>query len=303
MVNTPKITIDVVSWQSGQAVLEKLKPLISYQFHTPAVQSFDVHDYKANHFIAYDQHSQPIGCIRLLEDGKISKPQVTLEWLNKSIENLLIEAIIQHAKKDTELEQISILEDARIAPFYVHFGFKAEGLPITDKGLPAQLMIYQIKRKQKTTENNINEPLSTSNSNALGVSIAETKSGSDKQFNNLETYLDALKTVASGASRIIKIYSPLLPPQAFGNPKFLEILSAHCRRSRYTEVQVLIISSKSLVSGAHGLRALYEKLPSSISIRRFVPADDEIDYREYLISDDGHMSIRSRDRTLSLIHI
>ncbi|GAA3919835.1 GNAT family N-acetyltransferase [Litoribacillus peritrichatus] len=302
METTENITVDMVSWQSGEVILRNLKPLLALQSHTPVSQAFDVHDYNAHHFIAFDEHKTPIATCRLTENGDISKPQTTAEWMHKSIENKLIESVIRYAKEHTKLTKLTIVEDIRIAPFYVHFGFKEEGEPIIERDLPSQKMVYNINREEPKKASTVYldftaKKSSTSTQNTEADNNTEAFHG--QTFNDLSSYLEALKGVASSTSRILKIYSPILHPQLFGNHQLIEILSNHCRRSRYTEIQVLVMSEKSLITGTHGLRSLYEKLPSSIAIRKFIPADDEIDYREYMISDNGQMSIRGRDRTIN----
>lgn len=289
---TSNIKVNETSWQAGQEELKKLRSQVAIQNGLSPAQAFDVYDNKAIHFIAYDDQHTPIGCCRLADDGRISRPQILLTWQLKGIENCLIEAVVKYAKSKTELSKLTILEDVRIAPYYVHFGFRTEGIPVTDQGLPAQLMTYEIKRETKI-ETETNHPSVFHQAPKL-KDIDEIT-----QFDSKESYLEALLQVASHSQRTIKIYSPVLPPEAFGDKRLLKIFSDHCRRSRYTEIQVLVISEKSLVTGSHGLRSLYEKLPSSISIRKLVPADDEIDFREYLISDDGHMTVRARTRTIS----
>jgi len=284
------IKVNETSWQAGQEELKKLRSQVAIQNGLSPAQAFDVYDNKAMHFIAYDEQHTPIGCCRLADDGRISRPQILLTWQLKGIENCLIEAVVKYAKSKTELNRLIILEDVRIAPYYVHFGFRTDGIPVTDQGLPAQLMSYDIKRETKTE---LNHP-SVYHQQAEQKDIDEIT-----DFDSKETYLEALLQVASHSQRAIKIYSPVLPREVFGDKRLLKIFSDHSRRSRYTEIQILVISEKSLVSGSHGLRSLYEKLPSSISIRKLVPADDEIDLREYLISDDGHMTVRARTRTIS----
>jgi predicted GNAT family N-acyltransferase len=282
------ISVEETSWHASQQQLKHIRSILASQNGIPASQIFDVYDNKADHFLAHTTSGEPVGCCRLLESGEISRPQVLLEWQLKGVENKLIEQAVKFAKRETKLEKLFILEDVRLAPYYVHFGFKAEGSPTTELGLPAQRMVYTITRQTENPHSTVyyeQPPIIQPIENIT-------------TFSDRPGYVEALKQVAGHSRRTIKIYSPLLTADIFGTLELLKIFSAHCRRSRFTDMQILVLNEKSLVSETHGLRLLYEKIPSSINIRKLVPDDDEIDFREYLVSDDGHMTIRSRSRTI-----
>jgi predicted GNAT family N-acyltransferase len=288
-MNALNITVSETTWQASQHELKQLRSQVAMQKGIPVSQAFDVYDNKCIHFIAHNEQNQPLGCCRLMDNGRISRPAILLEYQMKGVENKLIEQVVKYAKKKTSLAELSILEDARIAPYYVHFGFKAEGTPISEYGLPAQMMKYQIHREE--------EDIHHSSVFYEEEIIQDIEQITD--FEDQRSYLEALIQIAGHCRRTIKIYSPTLPAEIFGNPNLLRIFSDHCRRSRFTEIKVLVLDEKSMISGTHGLRNLYEKIPSSISIRKLVPDDDEVDFREYMISDDGHMTVRSRSRTIS----
>lgn len=283
---TLNITVNETSWQASNHELKHLRSHVAFQKGIPVAQAFDVYDNKCVHFIAYDDQHNAVGCCRLMENGRISRPQVPLEWQLKGVENKLIESTVNYAKAKTSLTELSILEDVRIAPYYVHFGFKAEGSPITEHGLPAQMMKYKISRKKDEVHHS-----SVFYEEEIIQDIDQIH-----DFEGLTRYQEALVQIARHSQRIVRIYSPTLPNDVFGDPRLLKLFSDHCRRSRFTTMQVLIIDEKEMISSTNGLRNLYEKIPSSISIRKLVPADDEIDFREYMISDDGHMTIRTRNR-------
>ncbi|MFC3151686.1 GNAT family N-acetyltransferase [Litoribrevibacter euphylliae] len=285
---TLNIIVNETTWQASNQELKHLRSQVAYQKGIPVSQAFDVYDSKCVHFLAYDDQHTPVGCCRLMDNGRISRPQVPLEWQLKGVENKLIETAVKYAKTKTSLDELSILEDARIAPYYVHFGFKAEGTPITEHGLPAQMMKYQIKRE---------DPKAHHSTVFYDEEIIQDID-QIHDFEGISSYQEALLQIANHSRRIIRIYSPTLPSEVFGDPRLLKIFSDHCRRSRFTSIQALILDEKDMISGTHGLRNLYEKIPSSISIRKLVPTDDEIDFREYMISDDGHMTIRARSRVI-----
>lgn len=289
------LKIDTLRWNEAEAPLKSLKPLLAIQEATSPNQTFDNYDAQATHFIVSDTQGSPVGCARLMNTGVIGRPQVLHAFANQGAETLLIESIISYAKENTRLDSLTITEDVRLAPYYVHFGFKADGEPSMDHALPSQRMVYQINREplpESANDADIIQGADTlKNSQSSDVSNAQNKS-----FEDVTSYLKAINTVANNTQRILRIYSPTLPAAAFGHPSFIKILSEHCRRSRYTEVRVIILDEKSLVTGTHGLRSLYEKLPSSILIRKYKPTDEELELREFVIPDHGPMTERKRDR-------
>jgi hypothetical protein len=75
-------------------------------------------------------------------------------------------------------------------------------------------------------------------------------------------------SLCQSASRYICILSPQLDPEAFDNSDLVEALSALARRSRQTEVRILISDSRPLVGRGHQILQLARRLPSAIHIRK-----------------------------------
>jgi phosphatidylserine/phosphatidylglycerophosphate/cardiolipin synthase-like enzyme len=74
--------------------------------------------------------------------------------------------------------------------------------------------------------------------------------------------------LVESAARHIYIMSPRLDYQVFDNPDLLRALSALVRRSRQTEVRVLVADSRALVARGHRLVEMSRRLSSSIQIRK-----------------------------------
>ena len=70
------------------------------------------------------------------------------------------------------------------------------------------------------------------------------------------------------AARYICILSPQLDHAAFDNSELVDALSALARRSRQTQVRILISDSRSLTGSGHQLLQLARRLPSTIYIRK-----------------------------------
>ena len=76
--------------------------------------------------------------------------------------------------------------------------------------------------------------------------------------------------LCQSASRYICILSPQLDHAAFDNSELVEALSALARRSRQTQVRILVNDSRLMVSRGHQLLQLARRLPSTVHLRKLV---------------------------------
>ena len=73
--------------------------------------------------------------------------------------------------------------------------------------------------------------------------------------------------LCNSASRQLYILSPILDYEVFDNPELAAAISALVRRSRSTEVRILINDSRPVVARGHRLLELARRLPSSVKIQ------------------------------------
>ncbi|MEZ5573240.1 MAG: hypothetical protein R3E64_14640 [Halioglobus sp.] len=74
--------------------------------------------------------------------------------------------------------------------------------------------------------------------------------------------------LCQSATRYICILSPQLDHAAFDHSDLVDALSALARRSRQTQVRILINDSRLLVTRGHRLLQLARRLPSTIQLRK-----------------------------------
>lgn len=79
---------------------------------------------------------------------------------------------------------------------------------------------------------------------------------------------DYAVSLCQSARRYICILSPQLDYAAFDSSALVDALSALARRSRQTQVRILINDSRPLVTRGHHLLQLARRLPSTIHIRK-----------------------------------
>jgi hypothetical protein len=80
--------------------------------------------------------------------------------------------------------------------------------------------------------------------------------------------------LCESAVRYICILSPQLDYAVFDNSDLVDALSALVRRSRQTQVCILISDSRPLVDRSHQLLELARRLPSAVHIRKLVEHPD-----------------------------
>jgi hypothetical protein len=80
--------------------------------------------------------------------------------------------------------------------------------------------------------------------------------------------------LCDSAGRQLCIQSPRLDHEVFDNGDLVRAISALARRSRQTEVRILINDSRPLVTRGHRLVALTRRLPTSVQIRKLAEHPD-----------------------------
>lgn len=85
---------------------------------------------------------------------------------------------------------------------------------------------------------------------------------------------DLVVELCNNTSRELCIQSPALDYEVFDNVALVGSISALVRRSRQTQVRILINDSRSLVSRGHRLLELARRLPSSVHIQKLAEHPD-----------------------------
>jgi len=93
--------------------------------------------------------------------------------------------------------------------------------------------------------------------------------------------------LCKSASRYICILSPQLDHAAFDSGDLVDALSELARRSRQTQVRILISDSRPIVTRGHQLLQLARRLPSTVHLRK-LPEHPEWNGETVVIRDrDG----------------
>lgn len=130
---------------------------------------------------------------------------------------------------------------------------------------------------------------------ALGATQRELVAGSREELCLLTQHM------AEQAKRSVHIVSRHLDPELYNYPAFIETLRHLARRSKYTEIRVLVQDSTPAVKNGHRLIQLSQQLSSYVKIRKL--HNDYKDYlRAFMVADgEGYVLREFSDRYEAVI--
>lgn len=138
-------SVDAVDWHSAGAALAKTRRRVFIEEQSvPEALEWDGLDEDAVHVLARDDANQPIGCARLLPQGKISRMAVLPEWRGQGVGRAMLRALIELARKQ-DLPEIGLSAQTHAIPFYEHAGFRVCSGIYDDAGIPHRDMRLVLK--------------------------------------------------------------------------------------------------------------------------------------------------------------
>lgn len=135
------------SWQQDQAALRAIRQRVFIdEQRVPENLEWDAEDECAQHFLAFNDNGEAVGCARLLADGHCGRMAVLANWRHKGIGRALLEAVIQAAQTGG-LDCIRLSAQCQASEFYKKDGFETVGDEYLEAGIPHVIM-------QKTLNSN-----------------------------------------------------------------------------------------------------------------------------------------------------
>lgn len=124
----------------------------------------------------------------------------------------------------------------------------------------------------------------------LGETHREFAAGSSEELRLISRHM------ADQAKRSVHIVSRHMDPELYDQREFIEALQRLARRSRYTQIQILVQDSTPAVKNGHRLIQLAQRLSSYVKIKKL-----HDDYRDYLrafmvVDSDGFVLREISDR-------
>lgn len=240
-------TIRRAQWPEEESLLRQLRQAVFVEEQgVPPEIEWDGRDAEASHVLAL-RNGRPLGCGRLLPDGKIGRMAVLPSERGRGIGHRLLEALLDTAS-EAGLEEVYLHAQQHAADFYRRAGFVPTGAPFEEAGIPHVAM---------------RRPL-------LQLPPAGFQGG----VTYPQPFADYAVALAQSARRSLCLLSPALDHRVFDRQPLVDALSQLARDSRQSEVRILVSDWRPMVQRGHRLLALARRLPSSVRLQQLTEHPD-----------------------------
>lgn len=134
MNEPPDIAIREADWEVDRAILSLLREQVFVMEQSvPASLELDEFDERSHHVLA-TANGLPIGTGRLLPDGHIGRMAVLKAWRRRGAGSALLLKLLELAKA-LGMQRVLLNAQLQALPFYLHHGFRREGVMFMDAGI------------------------------------------------------------------------------------------------------------------------------------------------------------------------
>jgi predicted GNAT family N-acyltransferase len=238
--------IQEVRWADARTLLEFIRREVFVQEQkVPEEEEWDERDPDSIHLLAFSGNEpQPVGTVRLLPEGKITRMAVLLNHRGRGIGAALLHKALTMAGQ-LGLEQVYLDAQVGAVGFYQKYGFTAVGHVFLDAGIEHRHMTLRIK-VSPITDN----------------AVIRLEHASD--------VLPLLREFAGLAQRSIDIFSHQLIPALYDDAELVDAISSLARRGPQTQVRILVRDPRPLYGSDRPLLRLTQRLPSHMHIRAYI---------------------------------
>lgn len=128
------------TWSEHEAALRAVREQVFIrEQRVPEALEWDDLDAVSVHFIAEDESGRPIGCIRLLPNGQMSRLSVLSEYRNQGIGKALLAAAEEEARAQGR-DEIFLHAQTHATSFYEAAGFSVTGGIFLEADIPHRQM-------------------------------------------------------------------------------------------------------------------------------------------------------------------
>lgn len=259
-------TIKPASWVNDQAQIISIRhPVFVEEQGVPTELEIDGEDDHANHWLAIDSHQKAIGTLRMLPDGHIGRVAVLKTYRQRGIGKALLEAALTFAK-EKQFYDIYLNAQVSAIAFYEQLGFKTIGEEFMDAGIPHLKMTLQLAEQR-----------------LLGLHSGK--------FSMASLGNPALNLIKQTTQQL-RILSFDLDHATYDKDVFEQALSELARKSRYSDIRLLIANTESIVKRGHRLLKLHRRLPSKIKLKT-VSCEPHLIKENWIIADHSGLIVQS----------
>ncbi len=235
-------TTRLANWEQDKALLREVRTTVFVEEQqVPIELEWDDKDENAFHWLALDENNKPLGTCRMLPDGHIGRMATLHSHRGKGIGLALLNSALEQAAS-LQLFEAYLYAQTHAIPFYEKAGFIAIGEEFMDADMPHKTMRLQLAERR-----------------LLGIH------GGNFVIDNFKSVaLD----ITEQAQKELRILSYQLDPRIFDNDDYHRLVSQLARKSRYTDIRILVVDPAPLVKRGHRLLTLQRRLSSNILIRK-----------------------------------
>ena len=131
-----QFTIHPVTWHDGEPLLRAVREAVFIREQgVTAELEWDGLDEGSHHVLALSNAGQAIGCGRILPNAHIGRIAVIPEWRGKKVGTAILEGLLAYAS-NRGFPEVDMDAQVHALPFYINFGFVAEGEEFMDANIP-----------------------------------------------------------------------------------------------------------------------------------------------------------------------
>ena len=258
---TTSYRINKADWSGDHGSLTSIRSRVFIDEQSvPAELEWDDNDETALHWLALTKDKQAIGTLRMLTDGHIGRMAVLSEYRQQGVGMALLQAAIATAK-DLQLREVYLYAQTHTVNFYRQASFVCFGEEFMDANIPHRTMRRTLTQHRK-----------------LGIHGGNYLPSSFKQ---------AIMDLIPQARQYIRILSYDLDPNNFDNDEIQQALSSLARKSRYTEIRILLVDAQKITKQGHRIQTLQRRLSSKILLKTVSGDGTEVKENLVLADDCG----------------
>lgn len=252
------IEIRRADWNRDRDVLAEIRRRVFIEEQGVSQElEWDGNDEAAMHWLAL-LDDYPVGTARMLHDGHIGRMAVLIRSRGHGVGTVLLQSIIEYAREQKRRE-LFLHAQTHALTFYERLGFAAEGPEFLDAAMPHRTMRLVLRKNRMLGQDG-------------------------GRFNVHDRRTTALE-LTQQSKRTLRVLSNELDPEIFDNADFVDALSQLARRSRYSDIRLLVVHAKPVAQRGHRALELARKLSTTIQLRRADCAPEAI-AENFLIADD-----------------
>lgn len=238
---TDHISFREARWPDDEQALARLRTAVFvFEQHVPRDIEWDGRDGGAWHMLA-EQGQEPVGCGRLLPDGRIGRLAVLSGMRNQGIGARMLTGLIGIARRQG-FRQVYLHAQVSAQAFYERHGFIPDGDTFEEAGIQHRNMTLALDYRDWDEE--------------------------VRRVDYPQLFAELAIAQVRLARREIALLSPRLDRAVFEQEAFLDALRALLRHSRQSRVRILVQDVRPIIEHGHRLLHLARRLPSGIELRR-----------------------------------